>query len=611
MKKAPAVGALLLAALAMIFSHWSAAVASANTVVIPPFSTEMLAAGPVSLLPDEFADTARFNDSRTARGSFTRIDDLEGEPRWRAVNPTGSTNQNGINAEWALAAPVRRGEVVYARFLARAIDAQQESGEAEGFLFVQPTAPNSEREFAQAFSVGPDWTVVHASFVASRDYAPGEARFYLAFANLPQTVEFAALRIVSFGNRLTIAQLPETRFSYAGREADAPWRSAALRRIEEIRTSPITVIVRDARGRPVRAAEVDVAMTRSAFLWGSSVSAERITDTDNDAERYRREIVRLFDVAVIENGFKWQRWVEPPYRERAMRSLDWLEQQGLLVKGHNLSWTAWRFTPDYIAHDPALRARIAELNDAHIRDLTAATRGRLIGWDVVNEPVNATDYYAVMPREHIAQWFKLARESDPALKLTLNEYGMLNRSSSPLMIERVQEFARMLTANGAEIDILGVQGHVGQTPRPPASILSDLDLLARDGHQIQITEFDMNTRDEALQRDYTRDFLIALYSHRAVTGFIMWGFWESEHWKPAAAMFRPDWSAKPNLAVWEDLVLKQWRTNLSLRTGRDGSASGRGHHGLYRVTVVVDGQTVIREFTLAPGDPAQWAITLP
>ncbi|MBC7942275.1 MAG: hypothetical protein H7Z19_21400 [Chitinophagaceae bacterium] len=111
----------------------------------------------------------------------------------------------------------------------------------------------------------------------------------------------------------------------------------------------------------------------------------------------------------------------------------------------------------------------------------------------------------------------------------------------------------------------------------------------------------MNTPDEALQADYTRDFLIALYSHKAVTGFIMWGFWESAHWKPAAAMFRSDWSEKPNLQVWKDLVLGAWKTRLDGVSSAQGELDVRGHHGRYRVTASVNGKTVSREFDLAPG----------
>ena len=458
----------------------------------------------------------------------------------------------------------------------------------------------SERNIQQ-FGVGPDWTVITFPFAAIEGSQPGQGGLFISFGNLEQTLEIAGLEMLNFGQRVKLADLPITRFSYAGREPDAAWRQAALARIEQIRTSPLVVRVQDANGKPLPGAMVTAELVQPAFLWGSSVSAERITATGPDADRYRREIVRLFETTVIENGFKWPRWRDPPYRQRAMQSLDWLQAQGKRVKGHNLVWPAWKFSPADIAADPDRGAKIAGLVDAHIRDITAATKGRLIGWDVVNEPINETEYFQHMPREQVAQWFKLAQASDPSLKLTFNEYAMLNRSSSPLMIADVLEFTRMLKAQGARVEVLGVQGHVGQTGRAPALVLTDLDLLASDGHQIQITEFDMNSPDEQLQADYTRDFLIALYSHKAVSGFIMWGFWESEHWKPNAAMFRPDWSPKPNLKVWEDLVLGAWRTRLDGVASAQGEVAGKGHHGRYRVTAMLGGKQTSGELELKPG----------
>lgn len=584
------------AILFMIFSL-SAAHAQPPIEALPK---DLAALSPASLLPAKPETSFVFTDSanKANPGSFEHIADIDGQLRFRGHNNKASTGVTAVNAQWRTASPIRKGNVLFVRFYARAIEAKQESGEAEGFFFFQSLSPGADRDFAQAISVGPEWTLINAPFVAVRDYAPGEASMMLAFSNLEQTIEYAAIEVVNFENRLAITDLPVTKFTYAGREEDARWRKDALKRIDELRTAPISIKLISKDGRPIKGADVRVEMVRSAFLWGTSVSAERITDTDADAERYRTEIKQLFDVTVIENGFKWPRWIEPEYRARALTSLDWLRKEGKLVKGHNLAWPAWKFTPGPIANDPEARKNIQALNDAHITELLAATKGKLIGWDVVNEPVNTSDYYKFMPRDHIANWFKMAEASDPKLQLTMNEYGMLNRATSPLMIIKFQDLAADLRSKGARIDVLGVQGHVGQTPRPPVGILADLDLFAAKGDTVQITEFDFNTKDLELQRDYTRDFLIALYSHKAVSGFIMWGFWEAEHWKPDAAMFRPDWTPKPNLAVWKDLVLDQWRTKFSTTSASDGTVSGKGHLGTYKITVTHKGKTSAHVYAL-------------
>ena len=101
-----------------------------------------------------------------------------------------------------------------------------------------------------------------------------------------------------------------------------------------------------------------------------------------------------------------------------------------------------------------------------------------------------------------------------------------------------------------------------------------------------ISEFDTNFPNEQLQADYYRDFLTAWFAHPATEAFIMWGFWGGAHWMgDAGAMFRRDWSEKPNLAAYRDLVYKDWWTRASRQTNAEGLTTVRAFHGRHRVTV--------------------------
>lgn len=166
----------------------------------------------------------------------------------------------------------------------------------------------------------------------------------------------------------------------------------------------------------------------------------------------------------------------------------------------------------------------------------------------------------------------------------INEYGMLNSIASPKNIQEYLQVISDLRAKGATIDAIGIQGHVGRQPRNPEQVITDLELFRSTGLPVQITEFDINMKDEELQADYTRDFLIACYSSSVVTGFTIWGFWEPKHWKPDAAMFKKDWTPKPNAQVWRNLVTKEWKTNFTKDSDNNGAISSRGHFGLYEIT---------------------------
>ena len=551
-----------------------------------PLLGAIAGSAPLDLLPADPGKDFEFKDATGRGATFVLAGEQGGKPLFRADNPAPAADRNGISVRWPVPHAVRKGDVVLVRFVARALKARQESGEAEALVTFMRADGGTDRS-VQAFAVCPDWTLVTVPVTVPDDAAAGEAVTMIGFANLEQTFELTGLEVLSFGKVIKAADLPLARISYQGREADAPWRRAAFERIERLRTAPLTVRVLDAAGKPVAGARVKAAMTRSAFVWGSEVNADYLVGTGPDADRYRQAVAELFDVTVLGNALKWPDWRRPGGREKALKALDWLASQGKLSKGHNLVWPGWKFSPEDIVQDPRRGDKIGALVDAHIKDISAATRGRLIGWDVVNEPLHETDYFKHLPRDQaLARWFALAARSNPGAQLTINEYKMLNSSLSPHFIADYVKLIRTLREKGVRIDLVGAQGHVGKTPRAPVMVLSDLDLLADGGRNtIQVTEYDFNTQDEALQADYNRDFLIALYSHPAVSGFIQWGSWEGAQWKPDAAMIRRDWSAKPSLQVWKDLVLDQRRTRIDGASTRAGELQARGHLGRYAVRV--------------------------
>ncbi|MGH9801569.1 MAG: hypothetical protein ACRD82_14495, partial [Blastocatellia bacterium] len=70
------------------------------------------------------------------------------------------------------------------------------------------------------------------------------------------------------------------------------------------------------------------------------------------------------------------------------------------------------------------------------------------------------------------------------------------------------------------------------------------------------------------------------------TDFLMWGFWEKSHWLPLGAMYRADWSSKPNALVYNDLLFREWWTNEAGASDAAGKFSTRGFKGSYNVTAV-------------------------
>jgi len=160
-----------------------------------------------------------------------------------------------------------------------------------------------------------------------------------------------------------------------------------------------------------------------------------------------------------------------------------------------------------------------------------------------------------------------------------------------------------LLDHGAPLGGIGFQGHLGSLLTPPVKLLEILDKFAVFGVPLQVTEFDVDVADEQLAADFTRDLITVLFSHPAVNGFVMWGFWEGSHWKPHTAMFRRDWSPKLNGIAYMDLVCKQWRTDELLVSDAAGMAATRGFLGEYEITASHHGKTVTVRETLKKDNP--------
>ncbi len=497
---------------------------------------------------------------------------------------TPSKSRYDVNTCWKGTSLIKKADVMLARLSMRSIYAKQESGDAVIFFYVQKT--KGERSIVAELAAGPEWKTYEIPFEATEDMKPGESEICISFGGLAQKVEVANIEVLNFGKKTTIAQLPTTRFSYDGREANAAWRDAAFERIEKIRTAAFVVQVLDKNGKAVKDANVDVKMIQSDFVWGTAIYEKLIaTDLPNSAN-YKKYLKEFFNTAVIENGFKSPNWTNPTIQPETKRAFEWLEKEQFRQRGHNLVWPGWKFNTqslkDLAEKDTAAFSKAIE---NEIRDKMTYFKGRVIAWDVINEVIHERDMFKYLPADEAVRWYKLAREIDPKAQLFMNEYAMLNNVTSPQFIRTYLDTVAKFRAKGAPIDALGIQGHVGRVPRSPASVISDLDLFLPTGLPVQITEFDINTTDEELQADYTRDFLIACYSHPIVTGLVVWGFWEPKQWKPDAAMLRTDWSEKPNAAVWRELVTKKWKTSFDGKTNDNGTIESRGHFGTYEVTV--------------------------
>ena len=193
-----------------------------------------------------------------------------------------------------------------------------------------------------------------------------------------------------------------------------------------------------------------------------------------------------------------------------------------------------------------------------------------------------------------ADVFKAAR-ARTAVPLWINEDQVFREGRQQ---EEFYDCIKDLIARGARPDGIGNQAHFHSSHLPGAvEMLRISDRFAALVPNLELTEFDVTTNgDEQLQADWLRDTLIMAYSHPAYTGVMLWVFYEGAGWKPETALWRKDWSEKPNATAWRDLVCRLWRTKAEGSTDAGGVFKTHGHRGLYEVTIEVGGKKTTRPF---------------
>ncbi len=536
---------------------------------------------------------------------------------WRIETRTDVSPAWAIEFKTPVTRAVAKGDVGLLRFVARAVATSDESGAAYARLVVQKSTAEWDKSSEGTHTLLSEWKEFFVPFTFGADYAANAVEVAFGFGFKRQTVEIGGFDFVYYGKSVAVGALPRTRPSYVGREAGAAWRMAALARIEQIRKGDFAVAVVDAAGKPVTGATVRVEQRKSAFHFGSALQMTRLVNDSADNRAYRKKVLELFNAASTENDLKWGAWAgewgSAYTKAQTTTGLTWLRDHGLHVRGHVLVWPGWRNLPASIQ---ALRGtpRQGEIPAralAHIEEIVAATRDLVEEWDVLNEPYANHDLMDLFGATIQTEWFKAARAAHEKAPLYLNDYSNHDASLDAGHVAHFETTARYLKNQGAPIGGLGLQGHISASPSPLTNVLAVLDRYAALGLPVRVTEFDINTDDEEMQADYTRDFLIALYSHASVVGVQQWGFWEGAHWIPQAAMYRRDWSEKPNARAYRALVLDAWRTRATGTTDTAGAWGGRGFHGDYVVTVEHGGKSYEQVFTLRAGVTGPTTVRVP
>jgi endo-1,4-beta-xylanase len=181
--------------------------------------------------------------------------------------------------------------------------------------------------------------------------------------------------------------------------------------------------------------------------------------------------------------------------------VDFATRHGLRVHGHTLIWYS-QGGPAFDRIDGAGTA-FADAYRNYILGVAGRYRGRLAGWDVVNEPVaeEGDGYRDCIWRrnlgmDYVARAFRHAREADPGAVLFLNDYNLEHK---PRKRRTFLALAEELLRAGAPLGGLGTQTHLS-LDTPAGAITTAIRDLAALGLPIHVSELDVSTRGAGAAR---------------------------------------------------------------------------------------------------------------
>ena len=235
---------------------------------------------------------------------------------------------------------------------------------------------------------------------------------------------------------------------------------------------------------------------RDAFMVGAALNPEQFGERD---ARGVQLITRHFNTITPENVLKWESVHPEPGRYDFAASDQYVafgERHGLFVIGHALVWH--NQVPSWVFQDasgrPASRDTLEARMRDHIMTVVGRYRGRIKGWDVVNEAIaedgtlKRTPWFTILGDDYIEKAFRFAHEADPAAELYYNDYSLENAPKRAGVVALL----RRLKAAGIRVAAVGTQEHNNLVWPSPQAVDSAITELAAEGVRVNVTELDVD-----------------------------------------------------------------------------------------------------------------------
>nr|WP_287937819.1 endo-1,4-beta-xylanase [Algoriphagus sp.] len=232
------------------------------------------------------------------------------------------------------------------------------------------------------------------------------------------------------------------------------------------------------------------------FYLGTAVNLAQVTGMEQGADSL---LTLHFNSITAENGLKWG----PVHPEPTTYKFEFGdafvamgERMGAFIVGHTLVWH--QQTPAWVFQDEKggflNRQGLTERMEEHIETVVGRYKGKIDGWDVVNEAFEddgtwrKTHWYNLIGPDFIKIAFQKAHEVDPDASLYYNDYNVWK----PEKRKAILDVAVELKKQGVRIDGIGMQGHYRLNFPTLAQIEQAILDIHQAGFEVHVTELDVD-----------------------------------------------------------------------------------------------------------------------
>jgi endo-1,4-beta-xylanase len=288
------------------------------------------------------------------------------------------------------------------------------------------------------------------------------------------------------------------------------------------------------------------------FRLGAALNPSQFTPSAKE-NREVALVKQQFNSITPENVLKWG--LVHPYPEHydfgpADAYVAFGVKNNMFIVGHNLVWH--NQTPDWVFRNilgaPLDRETLLQRMREHISTVVGRYKGKIKGWDVVNEAVEEdgtlrqTPWLKIIGEDYLVKAYQFAHEADPEAQLYYNEYSM----ESPTKRAGAIALIKKLQAAGIPLAAVGMQGHYNLDWPSPAEVGKTIDQLSALGIKVMITELDVDVLpggggnpyasalpdavQQELARRYADLFAVFVKHHSQITRVTFWGVADGDSW---------------------------------------------------------------------------------